>query len=111
MLLPEQISKEAIKLPDKTGDLNKTIKKIQSEEEEIEYIFFNIDSKDIKVSSELNATNKNSYLGKNIIDFNTKTAWVEGVKGDGIGEWIEINYKDWITPIRVRKEKTGRKAV
>ena len=86
---------------DKTGDLNKTIKKIQSEEEEIEYIFFNIDFKDIKVSSELNAINNNSYAGKNIIDFNTKTAWVEGVKGDGIGEWIEINYEDWITPIRV----------
>jgi len=35
-----------------------------------------------------------SYLPYHIHDFSYKTAWVEGVSGDGIGEWIEFYFKN-----------------
>lgn len=35
-----------------------------------------------------------SYLPHYITDFSYQTAWVEGVKGDGIGEWIKFNFKN-----------------
>lgn len=42
--------------------------------------------KTIVVSSVLGPT----YQGSNLCDGKTETAWVEGVKGSGIGEWIKI---------------------
>lgn len=33
---------------------------------------------------------ENKYSGLNLFDDNVNTAWVEGAKGDGIGEWIRI---------------------
>lgn len=34
-----------------------------------------------------------SYSPENLTDMNFSTAWVEGQKGLGTGEWIEINFK------------------
>lgn len=42
-----------------------------------------------KASSVLE-NNQAKYGAKNIIDNNTQTAWAEGVKGHGVGEWIQV---------------------
>jgi hypothetical protein len=50
----------------------------------------------MKASSILkaNVINKNEYKLKNLFDDNLSTAWCEGAKGHGEGEWIEINFKN-----------------
>lgn len=40
-------------------------------------------------SSTLSSQGSNNYDVSNIHDFNHETAWVEGVRGYGIGEWVE----------------------
>lgn len=47
-----------------------------------------------KVSSELSSTDKNDYSAKSIFDNDIRTAWVEGAKGYGIGEYIEFIFPD-----------------
>jgi len=44
-------------------------------------------------SSELNANGKNTYFAKNAHDLSYETAWVEGVTGYGIGEFMEYHVK------------------
>ena len=41
-------------------------------------------------SSFLKPSKVSSYGPENISDFDQTTAWVEGVKGDGVGEWVAI---------------------
>jgi hypothetical protein len=48
--------------------------------------------KSIKTSSSLKSQNGNTYKSKNIHDLNYKNAWVEGVDGNGIGEFIEYTF-------------------
>ena len=43
----------------------------------------------IKASSHLKAQGKRNYKPANIHDLNYETAWVEGVAGNGVGQWIE----------------------
>lgn len=40
------------------------------------------------------ASGNTAYLPYYIHDFSYKTSWVEGVEGDGIGEWIEFYFKN-----------------
>ena len=44
----------------------------------------------IVASSALKAQGSKSYKASNIFDRDPETAWVEGVKGHGIGQWIEL---------------------
>jgi hypothetical protein len=46
--------------------------------------------KSVVASSYLSSQGSSSYRASNINDCNHETAWVEGVKGYGIGEWIEF---------------------
>ncbi len=46
--------------------------------------------KNIKTSSQL----KGNYAPENLIDKKYNTAWVEGVEGSGIGEWIEFEFNE-----------------
>lgn len=48
--------------------------------------------KDYNASSYLKTQGNNSYKPSNIYDNDYRTAWVEGVKGYGIGEWIEYTF-------------------
>ena len=43
-------------------------------------------------SSALNMQGKNSYNASNISDLSYKTAWIEGVKGYGIGETVAFKF-------------------
>jgi hypothetical protein len=52
----------------------------------------NITVQKIIASSTLPDQDGNSYAARNIMDGDTSTAWCEGVKGDGIGEWIKIDF-------------------
>jgi len=45
------------------------------------------------VSSALKSTSENTYGDINISDLNYQTAWVEGVEGDGIGEFVTFNFQ------------------
>lgn len=47
-----------------------------------------------KASSELPSAGKNSYSISNIEDDDIRTAWVEGVSGYGIGEYIEFTFEN-----------------
>ena len=47
----------------------------------------------ISTSSVLASQGKYNYDPNNMIDFDLSTAWVEGVKGNGIGESINIHYE------------------
>ena len=46
----------------------------------------------VNTSSELNSNGKYTYKSENIKDFSYQTAWVEGKKGYGIGEFIEFSF-------------------
>ncbi|MEL6812342.1 MAG: hypothetical protein AAFP76_13510 [Bacteroidota bacterium] len=50
------------------------------------------DVQSVRASSSLADTKKNSYAAINAHDFDFKTAWVEGVKGYGIGEYLEYRF-------------------
>ncbi|MEC0235353.1 discoidin domain-containing protein [Paenibacillus kribbensis] len=52
----------------------------------------NITAQKIIASSTLSDQAGNSYTAGNIMDGDASTAWCEGVKGDGIGEWIKIDF-------------------
>ena len=47
----------------------------------------------ITASSRLASQGANNYNEKNLHDYRTNTPWVEGVKGYGIGEWVEYTFK------------------
>ena len=47
----------------------------------------------VNASSELIQKSKN-YKVENVIDNNKSTAWIEGVDGDGIGEYIKFSSKN-----------------
>jgi len=47
----------------------------------------------VTTSSTLKPQAGNNYAPKNAVDGNDKTAWAEGVKGDGIGESIMITFE------------------
>lgn len=49
--------------------------------------------KQLEASSFLPPQNGNTYFPSNAHDFNLRTAWVEGVKGYGIGEYIEYYFE------------------
>ncbi|MFK4301858.1 hypothetical protein ABH892_001962 [Paenibacillus sp. RC254] len=51
-----------------------------------------IPAKKISASSMLSDQAGNSYAARNIMDGDASTAWCEGAKGDGIGEWIKIDF-------------------
>jgi hypothetical protein len=48
----------------------------------------------VRTSSELPPQSTFSYKAANLLDANNKTAWSEGVKGSGIGEWVEFTIAD-----------------
>lgn len=39
------------------------------------------------------AGGKIDYKPENLVDGNLNTAWIEGVKGNGVGEWVEFQYE------------------
>ncbi len=41
------------------------------------------------------AVNQYSYGPDNLFDDNLSTAWVEGVSGSGVGEWVEIEFTEF----------------
>lgn len=51
-------------------------------------------AKDYNASSYLKTQGNNSYQPSNIYDDDYRTAWVEGVAGYGIGEWIEYTFSE-----------------
>jgi hypothetical protein len=71
----------------------------------------------ISASSSLSAQSNVNYRANNIHDLNYKTAWVEGVKGYGIGEWImyhfppqtpritELIVVKWLCKVRTNMER------
>lgn len=69
----------------KTNDLNDQ-KKYSGLWSTLHQVNLNALEKTIVASSVLGAT----YQGSNLFDGKTETAWVEGAKGNGIGEWIKI---------------------
>ncbi|MCV6630258.1 MAG: hypothetical protein OIF50_10395 [Flavobacteriaceae bacterium] len=46
----------------------------------------------VTTSSELSSNGKIDYKGGNLTDFSYRTAWVEGKKGYGIGEYIKFSF-------------------
>jgi hypothetical protein len=55
----------------------------------------------LTLSTTASSTLGNAYRGANICDGNISTAWVEGVEGNGIGEWIKIEIEagSWLEEI------------
>ncbi len=53
-------------------------------------------------SSTRNAYGGLTYLPNNCIDGNLATAWVEGVAGSGIGEWIRFDFEHDVELLRLR---------
>lgn len=49
---------------------------------------------DVKCSSYLPSSGGNTYTVDMLNDGDFRTAWVEGAKGDGIGEWVEFRIKN-----------------
>lgn len=47
----------------------------------------------VRSSSELRGKVAGYYYAKNLFDNNPSTAWVEGNKNDGVGEWIEFEFE------------------
>lgn len=53
-------------------------------------------------SSTRNAAGSLTYLPDNAVDGNLATAWVEGVAGSGIGEWIRFDFDREVELLRLR---------
>lgn len=53
-------------------------------------------------SSTRNAAGDLTYLPNNMIDGNLATAWVEGVAGSGVGEWIRFDFDREVELLRLR---------
>ena len=68
-------------------------KKIKQEKETNTSTSSIINWDNVNASSELIQKSK-SYKVENVIDNNKSTAWIEGVKGDGIGEYIQFSSKN-----------------
>lgn len=49
----------------------------------------------IRVSSSLDPQGSSDYGLSNLLDMDLTTAWVEGSRGDGTGEWIEIDLSEF----------------
>ena len=47
----------------------------------------------IRASSTLPRKSQTRYGIENVLDGRSDTAWIEGAKGSGVGEWIEITFK------------------
>ncbi|MEK3788435.1 NADase-type glycan-binding domain-containing protein [Paenibacillus sp. FSL K6-1230] len=47
---------------------------------------------EITASSTLPDQSGNNYNPANLIDGNANTAWCEGVAGDGVGEWVKLDF-------------------
>lgn len=69
------------------GELSKTLRGLKLQQ--------NISN--LTASSELNPQayqgQSRYYFVENIIDGDSTTAWVEGVSGDGINEWLKVDFK------------------
>jgi len=52
-------------------------------------------------SSSLTATNITDFRPTNLLDGDPFTAWVEGAKGTGVGQWVQFDFNDVITLVRV----------
>ncbi len=50
-----------------------------------------------EASSELSPSDGNTYSAYNVADGNLATAWVEGVSGNGEGQWIKLSTADGST--------------
>ena len=51
---------------------------------------YTIHGDDVVASSELKSQGSASYRASKINDWNHETAWVEGVAGHGVGQWVEF---------------------
>jgi hypothetical protein len=49
---------------------------------------------EVRASSELHSDRYGSYFPYAAIDGQLETAWVEGVEGPGLGEWIELRFPE-----------------
>ena len=58
----------------------------------ITYYMNNPDFKFTTASSALKSTSENTYGNRNISDLSYQTAWIEGVKGYGIGETVAFKF-------------------
>lgn len=63
--------------------------------------------KNVTASSYLSSQGENNYSPKNAHDFNYKTAWVEGVKGYGIGEYLLYTFEGATPRINTIKVLNG----
>lgn len=54
---------------------------------------------EVSASSQLPSDSYGSYFACAAVDGSTETAWVEGVSGPGIGEWIQLTFS---SPIELR---------
>ncbi len=52
-------------------------------------------------SSSLTATNITDFRPTNVLDGDPATAWVEGAKGTGAGEWVKFDFDDLISLVRI----------
>lgn len=57
-------------------------------------------------SSRLASQGKNAYGVGNLVDGDEATAWVEGRKGDGIGEWLLVDFGE-PKPVTVLEVRNG----
>ncbi len=80
------------------GDDEESLEETQAEskadEEAIKQKVENTDFTICTASSELKAAGGNTYGAYNVIDNDLSTAWVEGVSGNGEGQWIALSTYD-----------------
>ncbi|KAF1082684.1 MAG: hypothetical protein GQF41_1405 [Candidatus Rifleibacterium amylolyticum] len=53
---------------------------------------YKLEVKSVKASSVLPATKNINYKPENVLDGDIATAWVEGAKSSGTGEWLEFKF-------------------
>lgn len=52
-------------------------------------------------SSNLKATNIADFRPTNVLDGDTATAWIEGAKGSGVGQWIQLDFDEAVPLARI----------
>lgn len=55
----------------------------------------------VTASSFLDGHNGTSYPPENLIDGDASTPWIEGLKGEGVGDWIEVAFPEQVEVARL----------
>lgn len=87
-------SNDVVRYPAVLNRIGYTLRPVQRIESRTDFTQYrtSIPLQQITASSTLPDQSGNNYSPSNLMDGNANTAWCEGVAGDGVGEWVKLDF-------------------